>query len=151
MQYRLICCILISFLIFACSNTIKPKLTAVELHKFCYSYIYGRNGFSQNYKEAFKWCSLAAESNQLSSTTLLAELYTLGNGVDKDLRKAGTLYEQAAIQGHPHAQLMVFLVYNFHLKNESTPSQKLLGKKFLELSKERGYPKAIEVYKKFYG
>lgn len=124
----------------------EKRLPVAELHQRCYSYIYGENGYVKNYQQAFKWCSLAAKSNRPSSLTLLAELYTLGNGVDKSLIIAGALYEKAAMQGHLHAQLMVYIVYNYYARGESTEIQKELGKELLKRAKESGYPKAINIY-----
>jgi TPR repeat protein len=151
MQYRLSIYFLCAFSLIGCSTTPEKTLTGVELHKLCYSYSYGENGYTKSHEEAFKWCTVAAETNQPSSLTLLAELYTLGNGTDKNLIKAGELYENAAAQGHFHAQLMVYLVYNYYALDESTDKQKELGVEFLKSSKESGYQKAIDVYKQVFG
>ena len=151
MQYRLVVYLLFSITIMGCSSTPEKQLTGVELHKLCYAYSYGESGYVKSYDEAFKWCTLAAETNQSSSLTLLAELYTLGNGTDKNLFKAGSLYENAAAQGHPHAQLMVYLVYNYYALDESTNEQKELGLSYLKDSKESGYQKAIDVYNQVFG
>ena len=151
MQYRLSIYFLCAFFMIGCSTTPEKEFSGAELHKLCYSYSYGENGYTKNHKEAFKWCTSAAEANQSSSLTLLAELYTLGNGTDKNLIKAGELYEKAAAQGHLHAQLMVYLVYNYYAVDESTDQQKELGIKLLKSSKESGYQKAIDLYNQVFG
>jgi TPR repeat protein len=122
--------------------TVSPK----EAHNSCYSYIYGENGFPLNYEKAYKWCSIAADYKIPSAQTLLAELYLDGNGVTKNLVVAANLYKKAASQGHPHAQLMYFIVqYKYRVK-ESSLTEKEEGLEFLNLSVKQGYKKAVDVY-----
>ena len=129
-----------------------PKTDDVSAaHKACYSYIYGENGFEKNYEKAFEWCTTAAEFGVNSAQTLLAELYLQGNGVKKDLETAAAWYEKAALQGHFHAQMMVFLVNNIYRREQSSPEEKAAGLLFLEEAVKAGYPKAIKIQQRIYG
>jgi TPR repeat protein len=117
----------------------------------CLSYFYGDDENEQNYHNAFNACYEASKLNDPRSLTLLAELYVEGKGIDKNIIKAGALYEKAAHLGHRHAQLMTYMVYNYLLGDQSTQEQKELGIKFLHESKDNGYAKAIKVYEGIYG
>ena len=62
-------------------------------------YLYDRGlGTAQNYKEAAKWYAKAAIDND-SARNRLAEMYALGQGVPKDLKRAQSLRNQSP---HPH-------------------------------------------------
>jgi len=129
-----------------------PKTDDLSVaHNACYSYIYGENGFELNYEKAFEWCTTAASLGGDSAQTLLAELYLQGNGVTKNLETAATLYEKAALQGHVHAQMMVFLVNNVYRHEQSSPEEKATGLIFLKEAVKAGYPKAVELQKQVYG
>ena len=80
------------------------------LHKVCYGYHRGK-GMPQDYDQALKWCTQAAEKKIPSSQTLLAEIYYLGLGIDKDYKKAFHWYKTAANNNHVHAQYVLALMY----------------------------------------
>ncbi len=56
------------------------------------------------WKEALKWYTQAAEQGHAGSQSKLGFMYYLGNGVDKDPKKAMELFRKAARQGVVYAQ-----------------------------------------------
>ncbi|WP_406610824.1 tetratricopeptide repeat protein [Agarivorans sp. JK6] len=142
--------LLVTFFVFGCSNKQLSNDLNVA-HSSCYNYSYGERDFEKDYDKAFKWCTIAAEFNEPSSVTLLAELYLMGNGTSKDLAKAHELYLKAAKQDHLHAQLMVFLISNLYMYEATTHEEKVEGVMYLEKARDRGYRKAIDVYNQAYG
>ncbi|MBN7796286.1 tetratricopeptide repeat protein [Parahaliea mediterranea] len=129
-----------------CATTPKTNDLSVA-HNACYSYSYGEHGFEKNYEKAYEWCSIAANLGGSSSQTLLAELYFQGNGVTQSLETAADLYKKAALQGHQHAKMMVFLVNNVYREEQSSADEKAMGLLFLNEAVEAGYPKAVELQK----
>jgi TPR repeat protein len=113
--------------------------------------MYGEHGYEQDYKKALEWCQKASDLNISSGHTLLAEIYFFGYGVDQDLQKSALIYEKAALQDHPHAQLMVFQIYNVYLADQSTIDQKATGLVLLKRAVNANYPKAMEVHNHIYG
>lgn len=79
------------------------------LNTLCYGYIYGKQGYIQNYDRALMWCRKGAESGDPNDETLYAEMYYEGDGVKKDMALARTWYKRAAEQGHEHAEFMMAL------------------------------------------
>jgi hypothetical protein len=128
-------------------KTTPQKENSATTHQLCYSYIYGENGYLQDYSKAFEWCSKAAKNGGSSSITLLAELYLFGNGADKNLKKASDLYDEAAAKGHPHAQFMYFIVNFRDRANESTEQEKQKAIKYLKQAADQGLEKAIKLYR----
>lgn len=141
---------LISLLGAGCTTAAKKEKLS-EAHNSCYSYIYGKNGFELNYEKAFEWCTIATNLGSDSAQTLLAELYFYGNGVERNFKKAGKLYQKAAHQGNVHAQMMVFTVNNIYRTRSSTIEEKTEGFLYLRNAVEAGYAPAIELSKKIYG
>lgn len=154
-MFRILICILI---LSGCSTTISQqsinemsiedvqvladKKNPLALHALCYRYMYGYNGAEKNYETAYSWCGESAENDNNSSITLLAEMFYLGNFVEKDLAKAFQLYQQAALSGHSHAQLMM------HLMNKSGEGTRInleLANFWLELSAKNGNKQAIRI------
>lgn len=68
---------------------------------------YGRN----NYKEAFKWYSKAAEQGDTWSQNRLGEMYQNGHGVTQDIVEAVKWYRMAAEQGNAEAQCNLGYLY----------------------------------------
>jgi len=114
--------IVIFFSFYGCSNqpTLSPEAEVLikqaqtgnkpALHKVCYGYHRGK-GLPQDYEQALKWCTQAAEKSIPSSQTLLAEIYYIGLGVDQDYKKAFHWYKTAARNNHAHAQFVLALMY----------------------------------------
>lgn len=72
----------------------------------------GQAAYKQaNYKEAFKWLSQAAESNNAAAEFLLGDLYYSGNGVSQSDGTAIKWYEKAAKQNYVAAQLALATMY----------------------------------------
>lgn len=65
-------------------------------------YIYGE-GVEQNDREAFKWLSLAAESNSAQAQYNLAIMYEKGLGVETNIILARKWFKAAAVQGRKDA------------------------------------------------
>jgi len=60
---------------------------AIELHR------------KRKYNEAAKWFKRASDSGDATSMSLLAGMYEYGQGVEKNIEKARSLYEEAAKKG----------------------------------------------------
>jgi len=84
----------------------------------CYSYRYGDKLRRINFVEAFDWCHRAARYGDSNSQTLLAELYFLGLGGEKDINQAEQWFLKAAKQGHAHSQFMLYTLYKLSSKIE---------------------------------
>lgn len=112
-------------------------------HDACYAYSYGYKGVEKDYAKAFKWCGIGHEiEKNNSSTTLLAELYFFGYGVDKDLKMALDLYADAAFSGHNHAAAMFYYIVHLEIPEQFNAEQKAFALKMLKLAVESGYDKA---------
>mgnify|MGYP001074499059 CR=1 FL=1 len=82
---------------------------ATAQHEACYRYSYGEKA-RISYRLAHKWCAKGAAQGISHSQTLLAQLHFFGRGVPRDVKRAAELYQQAADQGHSHAQMMLALI-----------------------------------------
>lgn len=123
---------------------------AFEAHEACYSFSKGSNASDQDYDEAFKWCSKAAEFGGYNSLVSLAELYLLGNGTEVDLKKAEELYRLADKEGNASAQLMAFSIYNKHLQSETTSEEKAIGLFYLMQLAKSGRQPAVELQRRLF-
>ena len=56
--------------------------------------------FRKNYKQSFKWISMAAEQNYTKAQLAMAEMYKAGEVVPENARKAKVWYEKAAEKGN---------------------------------------------------
>jgi len=138
-------------LISGCSSTPSNNYDGFNsAHDACYSFIYGKNDVIKSYDKAFKWCEIGSnkEKNN-SSTTLLAELYLLGNGVEKNILKATELYIKSANTGHTHAQLMIYYIYHIESPELASDKQKKIALKYLKSSAKSGNKKAIKMLSKY--
>ena len=109
-------------------------------HEACYGYSYGTGPVEVDYEKAHQFCRESHMEGNNSGTTLYAELFFLGHGVERDLSKAASLYLDAAVRGHPHAQFMVAAIY---LKSPtSTAQQRQLGRVYLTMAAMRGHEQA---------
>ena len=115
------------------------------IHDLCYRTIYGYDGATKNYKEAYSWCKKGANAGNNSSQTLLAELYYLGNYVKKNLSKSFQLYKTAAESNHMHAQYILYFMYS---RGQGTNKDDALAQYWLNRSASSGYPNAIKEVKR---
>ena len=61
-------------------------------------------GVAQDYQEAAKWYSLAAEQGHAVAQNNLGWMFDMGKGVAQDYQEAAKWYRLAAEQGHSAAQ-----------------------------------------------
>jgi TPR repeat protein len=71
----------------------------------------GGNGVSQDYKEAVKWLTKAAEQGHAQSQYNLGSMCANGHGLPQDRKEAGKWYTKAAEQGIPQAQHNLGFMY----------------------------------------
>ena len=69
-------------------------------------------GVEQDYQQAFKWYSKAAEQGNSLAILSLANLYKMGLGVDVDFEQAFKLHIKAAELGNTLAQIQVAAHYD---------------------------------------
>ena len=67
--------------------------------------------FLQNYKEAVKWYTKAAEQGNVDAQYYLGKMYELGKGVEQNYQKAIEWYTKSAKQGNGDAQLDLANIY----------------------------------------
>lgn len=72
---------------------------------------YAGNGVVQDYKQALKWYTAAAEQGHAMAQGDLAYMYDVGNGVVQDYRQALKWYTKAAEQGYAMAQNNLGIMY----------------------------------------
>ena len=72
-----------------------------------------RNGWgvSQDYKEAVRWYTMAAEQDYAIAQFNLGAMYENGEGVPQNYKEAVRLYTLAAEQGHAKAQSNLGVMY----------------------------------------
>ena len=69
-----------------------------------WNYYYGKNGKSQNYKEAVSYFRIAATQGHADAQNFMGVCYYNGEGVDKNYTEAVKWYRKAAEQGNQYAQ-----------------------------------------------
>ena len=69
-------------------------------------------GVPQDYKEAIKWYTLAAEQSYARAQYNLGLMYENGQGVPQDYKEAIKWYTLAAEQGHAKAQSNLGVMYD---------------------------------------
>ena len=67
----------------------------------------GIDGFDKNLPEGVKYIRMAAERGYAKAQSELGYMYSNGEGVPRDMKKAFDLYMQAAVQGLAMAQYNV--------------------------------------------
>lgn len=87
--------------LFSAGSFADPLDKAYEAHKI------------QNYVEAVKWYTLAAEQGNAEAQLKLGEFYYKGQDVPKDNFEAIKWFRLAAAQGHAKAQFMLGTSYQF--------------------------------------
>ncbi len=68
-------------------------------------------GVPQDYKEAVRWYTKAAEQGDAQAQTNLGWMYEYGRGVPQDYKEAMRWYRLAAAQGHAQAQTNLGVMY----------------------------------------
>lgn len=71
-----------------------------------------RDDAADEWKQAFAWYDKAAEKGDISGEIHLAEAYSYGQGVARDMAKAAGWYQKAADQGDPEAQGRLAMLYS---------------------------------------
>ncbi len=91
---------------------------------------------SNNFEEAFKWYSKAADKGDTDALCRLAGAYKYGHGVEKDMEHTLQLYKKAiSIDGNADALLDLGLCY---LKGEGVPQNYSHGFFLMERSAKQG-------------
>ena len=90
----------------------------------------------KDYATAFTWYTRAATLGDLVALTKVGELYEHGLGVDADMRKALSYYEQAAEQGHKSSARKMGLIYLYG--NSSISAQPEKGIALLQMAADKG-------------
>ena len=68
----------------------------------------GKNGFQQDYYDAFRWHKIAAQRERIDSYYPLAQMYALGNGTKKNKQEAiNWLKKYNKERNHAEAQLLL--------------------------------------------
>lgn len=91
-----------------------PKATMGDIeaqYQLAICYRFGVGGVERNDKEAFKWCQIAALSDDLDAQVLLGSFYERGLGTSRDLNEAFKWYLQAAEKDSLDAQVLVAAYY----------------------------------------
>lgn len=95
------------------SSAATPSKSAEENNQIGEDYYYGRNGKPQDYKEAVKYYSLAADQGNEWAQYSLGYCYKKGLGVAQDYKEAVRLYRLAADQGRAAAQINLGDCYEY--------------------------------------
>lgn len=67
--------------------------------KLCSRWL-GVGSVTADFKQAVRWCELAAQSGDAEAQVMMGQLYQRGRGVPLDAQVAKTWYEKAAAQGN---------------------------------------------------
>lgn len=94
--------------------------------------------------EAFKLFEESAKWGCEDSNHALAELYYLGDGVDKDIKKAYEYNEKALNMAYPPARYLLAIMCMQNLLSEILPDKVMRGMSYMEMAASDGYKPAIE-------
>lgn len=111
-----------------CDNLCGGSDTQLSAVDTCFGYRYGRNGLPVDYDAMRISCGSAAAAGNADAQTLMGELSFLGLGRGQDFTAAASWYAQAAAQGHPHAQLMMYEMTRLNLIPSATAAAEWLAK-----------------------
>lgn len=103
------------------------------------NYFEGKNGYSQNYNEAFKWYKKAAEAGNIYSQNSLGICYRDGYGVDISVYDAAKWFEIAYRNGSPDGAYNLAELYT---RGDRKLKQKAIDL-YLEAAK-MGHPTALD-------
>jgi TPR repeat protein len=121
------------------SNGIESKQVLYKkmTQKYCFQYMYGSYNTPINYKKSYVWCGKSIIGGNTSAMVILAEIYFLGLGREKDIDKSFQWYSEAAKLGHVHAQYMLAHFYKNGYGTEKSPE---LSEKWQALAAENNHP-----------
>lgn len=100
---------------------------------------YHGDGVKQNYEEAFKWFSKAANLGEAGAQFNIGIMYANGTGVKQDLAEAAKWYRKSAEQGKASAQLNLGMMY---ISGRGIRQNIEEGTKWLSKAAEQGDPTA---------
>jgi len=89
----------------------EPKMSAEEQYSLGYQYYFGEEAVPQDYKEAMKWCRLAADKGNADAMWLIGILYGSGLGVPLDDQEGLKWGIRAAEHGHEYGQVALGDLY----------------------------------------
>jgi hypothetical protein len=96
-------------------------------------------GVTQDYKQAVKWYTKAAEQGDAKAQHNLALMYDIGQGVPQDYKQAVKWYTKAAEQGHAGAQHNLALLY---AKGQGVPQDNVYAHMWFNLAAANGQENA---------
>ena len=102
-------------------------------------YFDGKKGVPQDYNEAVKWYTKAAEQGLADAQNNLGEMYGNAQGVPKDYNEAVKWFTRSAEQGYAKAQNNLGLMY---YKSEGVPQDYNKAVKWFAKAAEQGHAKA---------
>lgn len=129
-------------------------------------YLYGENGFSVDYQEAYRWLEKSAEQENRNAQYMLAYMYDLGLGVEQNYEEEYKWLEKSAEQENEAAQYMLahmyyygkgmeenyqeaFRWYSKSAENEYSSAQNSLGDMYyFGQGVEKNYQEAFKWYSK---
>ena len=128
------------------ANTAAPvlnnsELSAQEWYNKGEDYYYGRNGLSQDYKEAVNCYRKSAELGLPSAQNDLGFCYNNGYGVQKDFVEAVKWYREAAELDYVSAQYNMGWIYEHAQGVEKNISE---AKKWYQKAADKGHEDAIK-------
>jgi len=97
-------------------------------------------GVIQDYKEAVKWYTKAAEQGNVDAQYNLGLMYNNGQGVIQDYKEAVKWYTKAAEQGNVDAQYNLGLMY---YKGQGVPKDYVMAHMYWNISGVSGYKNVI--------
>jgi TPR repeat protein len=97
-------------------------------------------GFTQNYREAFKWYSKAAEQGNSEAQNGLGRMFYKGNGVNQDYHQAFKWFSKAAEQGLHQAQGVLGIMY---YEGEGVPQDYVLSHMWFNIAGVNGAENAM--------
>lgn len=107
-------------------------------------YELGMTYFKKNTKEddtkALEWLEKSAEQGNLAAKFQLGTMYSIGDGVEKDLDKSVEYLEDSANGGYAEAQYYLGYSYYFGISHEQDVN---LGIQWIEKAAKQGYSEAM--------
>jgi len=94
---------------------------------------------AKNWKDAAKWCQIAAEQGVAKAQFYLGIMYYTGRGVPKDYAEAAKWYRKAAEQGHAKAQFYLSFMYKI---GDGVPQDNAEAAKWYRKAAEQGVAEA---------
>jgi S1-C subfamily serine protease len=95
----------------------------------------------QDYQEAFKWFTKAAEQGHAGAQLILGVMYYNGKGVPQDYKEAVRWFTRSAEQGNAEAQAYVSRMYYY---GQGVPEDYVQAYKWCNLAAARGFESAKE-------